>query len=52
MKEVYSTSVVKDTIDESPMAYKDSKIIKEAFTGTVNILAQLKPILNVKATTQ
>lgn len=50
MKDVYSTSVVPETIDESPAAYKDTNIIKAALKDTVNIIEQLKPILNVKAT--
>jgi RNA-splicing ligase RtcB len=49
MKDVYSTSVVPETIDESPAAYKDTNIIKAALKDTVNITEQLKPILNVKA---
>ena len=51
MKDVYSTSVVTETIDESPMVYKDSELIKKALDDSVIILEQLKPIINVKATT-
>jgi tRNA-splicing ligase RtcB len=50
MKDVFSTSVVPSTLDESPMAYKDTEFIKEAIGDTVEILEQLKPILNIKAT--
>ena len=30
MKDVYSSSVCKETLDESPMAYKDAEKIKDA----------------------
>ena len=49
MKKVYSTSVVAETIDEAPMAYKDTELIKECLGPTVDIIEQLKPIINVKA---
>ena len=45
---VYSTSVNKNTIDESPDCYKDTDLIKELIEPSVEILEQLKPILNVK----
>lgn len=48
MENVYSTSVSKDTLDESPMAYRDVKLIKDCLTGSVDIIEQLKPIINVK----
>jgi tRNA-splicing ligase RtcB len=51
MKDVYSTTVQDETIDESPFAYKDSELIKKSLTNSVEIIEQLKPILNVKATT-
>lgn len=51
MKGIYSSSVVKETIDESPMVYKNSEMIKDALKDTVEIIDQLKPILNVKALT-
>lgn len=49
MENVYSTSVCKETVDESPMAYKDVELIKNAITPTVDIIEQLIPIINVKA---
>ena len=49
MQGVYSTSVVKETLDESPMAYKDSELIKSSLGPSVEIIEQLYPILNVKA---
>ena len=48
MKDVYSTSVNKLTLDESPMAYKDVDLIKNCLTDNVDILQQLKPIINCK----
>ena len=46
---VYSTSVTKNTLDEAPMAYKDSEMIKNAIEPTARILQQLKPLLNIKS---
>lgn len=51
MEDVYSTSVVWETLDESPMAYKDSELIKRLLEGTVVIEEQRRVILNVKALT-
>jgi tRNA-splicing ligase RtcB (3'-phosphate/5'-hydroxy nucleic acid ligase) len=50
MKSVYSTSVCKDTLDESPMAYKDSELIEMLIEDTATIIDKIIPILNVKAT--
>lgn len=49
MSGIFTTSVSKNTIDESPMAYKDSNEIVEAIQDTVEVLAILKPIYNFKA---
>jgi hypothetical protein len=49
MKGIYSTSVVKETLDESPMAYKDSEIIEILIDPTVEIVDRIKPILNIKS---
>lgn len=49
MKDIFSTSVVPETLDECPMAYKDTEIIKQALNNTVAIMSQLRPILNIKA---
>ena len=49
MEGIFSTSVNQETIDESPMAYKDSKMIEEALDGTATILDKIKPIHNLKA---
>ena len=48
MKNVYSTSVRKETLDESPMAYKDVDLIKECLEGSVKIVKQLRPVINCK----
>ena len=48
MKGVFSTSVQHDTIDESPMAYKDPKEILDAIKDTVEILYFIKPVINMK----
>ena len=48
MKDVYSTSVCRSTIDESPRAYKDSEIIKRVIEPTATILDVIKPIMNLK----
>ena len=49
MKNVYSTCVGVSTLDESPMAYKDSKIIEEAIKDTCVIVEKVKPVINIKA---
>jgi len=49
MKGIYSTSVNKSTIDESPQAYKSSKLIEALISPTVEILHRIKPVLNIKA---
>ncbi|MBE6343408.1 MAG: RtcB family protein [Lentimicrobiaceae bacterium] len=48
MKDIYSTSVQNDTIDESPMAYKDPKEILKAIEDTVEVLYFIKPVINMK----
>ena len=49
MEGIFTTSVGMDTIDESPMAYKEAKIIENAIEPTAKILHRVKPIYNVKA---
>lgn len=49
MKDVYSTSVVKQTIDESPDAYRDTQLIVDSISNTIEIKSHLKAILNIKA---
>jgi len=50
MKDVYSTSVGRSTLDEAPNAYKDSTIIELAIEPTAIIIDRVKPILNIKST--
>ena len=49
MEGIYSTSVSRDTIDESPMAYKPIDNIVSNIGDTVEINDIIKPIYNFKA---
>ncbi|MCR5205649.1 MAG: RtcB family protein [Lachnospiraceae bacterium] len=49
MSGVYSTSVNKATLDESPMAYKSLDDIIDVIKETVNIVDIMKPVFNFKA---
>lgn len=49
MRDVYSTSVCEGTIDESPMAYKDTDEISNLILETCKIKTMLKPKINIKA---
>ena len=49
MSDVYSTSVCRETIDESPMAYKPMQEIIDAIGDTAEIIDIIKPIYNFKA---
>lgn len=49
MKDVYSTSVLTETLDEAPNAYKSMNEIIEAIGETVEIIDIIKPIYNFKA---
>jgi RNA-splicing ligase RtcB len=49
MKDIYTTSVNKDTLDECPMAYKDKEEIVKNITPTADIVKIIKPIYNFKA---
>lgn len=49
MEGIYSSSVCKSTLDESPMAYKDKNIIMEAIKETATIIDSIRPIMNIKA---
>lgn len=49
MKEVYTTSVNKDTLDECPMAYKSMDDIVNNISETAQIECIIKPIYNFKA---
>ncbi len=50
MVNVYSTCVQEDTLDEAPMAYKNSDEIKDLVQQTAEIIEHIKPIYNFKAT--
>lgn len=49
MTGVYTTCVTTDTIDESPMAYKDMDEIIRNIGPTAEIVERIKPIYNFKA---
>lgn len=49
MKDIYSTSVVQETIDEAPFVYKPMQEIIENIKDTVEIKKIIKPIYNFKA---
>lgn len=49
MKNVYSTSVHKSTMDEAPQAYKSIDEIRNTIGDTAEIIDTLKPIYNFKA---
>ncbi len=49
MTGIYSTSVCKQTLDESPMAYKDKDIIMKAIKDTATVIDSARPIMNIKA---
>ena len=49
MKDIYSTSVSRSTLDECPMAYKNMEDIVKNIGDTVEIVKIIKPIYNFKA---
>lgn len=50
MKDVYSTTICRGTLDESPMAYKDTQEIIKLIKDTVEVDYFIKPKINIKAT--
>lgn len=46
---IFSTCVVKGTLDESPMAYKSIDEIMAQITPTADIVEQIRPVYNFKA---
>lgn len=48
MKDVFSTTVDEGTIDEAPMAYKDTEEIKELINDTCTVKYLLVPRINIK----
>ncbi|MCI9545903.1 MAG: RtcB family protein [Lachnospiraceae bacterium] len=49
MKDIYTTSVGKSTLDECPMAYKSMEDITENIGPTAEIVKVIRPIYNFKA---
>ena len=49
MAGIYSTCIVPDTLDESPMAYKGMDEIVSQIGPTAEIIANIKPVYNFKA---
>lgn len=49
MKGIYSTSISRETLDECPMAYKNSQTIIDLIEPTAEIVEILKPVYNYKA---
>ena len=49
MAGIYSTCVVPDTLDESPMTYKSMGEIVKNIEPTAEIIRRIKPIYNFKA---
>lgn len=49
MKDVYTTSVNEETIDEAPFVYKPMQEIIDCIGDTVDIVKIIKPIYNFKA---
>ena len=49
MKDIYTTSVNEETIDEAPMVYKPMQEIIDCIGDTVEIVKIIKPIYNFKA---
>ncbi len=49
MRNIFTTSVGLETIDEAPMAYKPLSAIVENLTDTVEIVNQTRPVYNFKA---
>ena len=48
MQGIYSTCICADTIDESPMAYKNQHEILDMLGETITLLEIAKPIYNFK----
>jgi len=49
MEGIYTTSVHDDTLDESPMAYKDGSAIEALMTPTAETVDRWKPVYSFKA---
>ncbi len=51
MSGIFSSSVVRECLDEAPRAYKDIGMIMGLIEQTVQIVEHLRPVLSIKATT-
>ena len=49
MDGIWSSCVVKDTLDESPMAYKPMDEIVSEIGPTAEIIERIRPVYNFKA---
>jgi RNA-splicing ligase RtcB len=49
MRGVWSSVICKDTLEESPMAYKKSRDVLDYIGDTVDVESRLKPLYNFKA---
>lgn len=49
MEGIYSSSVCRSTLDESPMAYKDKQLIMDTIQDTAVIIDSVKPVFNIKS---
>ena len=49
MEDIYTTCVIKATLDESPTAYKSIDEICEQIDPTARIIDRIKPLYNFKA---
>ncbi len=49
MNGIYSTSITRETLDESPMAYKPMELILDKIGETVEVTERITPVYNFKA---
>ena len=49
MEGIYTTCVLPETLDESPMAYKSMAEIIDQIDPTVEIVQRIRPVYNFKA---
>lgn len=49
MEGIYTTSVCRDTLDESPQSYKNAAAIEEAIAPVAEIVEHVRPYYNFKA---
>ncbi len=48
MKDVYASHIGEETLDESPVMYKSSKLITERSAETCDIYKHIVPLINIK----